>query len=107
MTEERPVAVARAVTGTGEPDPYLMGVFAAVQDEPALDDLEVVGETPRDLNGVHLRNGPDRHHMFDGDGMLHPMHFENGRVLLPCSVPSGFHAARVRAGQLRTPEDMR
>lgn len=85
---EQPIAVARVAPGQDdEPNPYLMGVFAPVRDELALDDLEVVGEIPRDLNGVYLRNGPNRqfdaagrYHPFDGDGMIHAMHFENGRA---------------------------
>ncbi|MEV4748369.1 carotenoid oxygenase family protein [Streptosporangium sp. NPDC049248] len=89
MTQQpQPIAVARAVAENGdEPNPYLMGVFAAVQDELTAEDLEVVGEIPADLNGVFLRNGPNRrfeapgrYHMFDGDGMIHAMHFENGRA---------------------------
>jgi carotenoid cleavage dioxygenase-like enzyme len=80
---ERPVAVARTLAD--EPNPYLMGVFAPVRDEITADRLEVIGEIPADLNGVYLRNGPNRrfdtggrYHMFDGDGMIHAMHFENG-----------------------------
>ena len=68
-------------------NPYLLGVFAPVREELTADDLEVIGEIPRDLNGVYLRNGPNRqfaadgrYHMFDGDGMIHAMHFENGRA---------------------------
>jgi carotenoid cleavage dioxygenase len=68
-----------------EENPYLLGVFAPVHEEITADDLEVVGEIPRDLNGVYLRNGPNpqhdpsgRYHWFDGDGMLHALHFENG-----------------------------
>ncbi|GAA4564347.1 carotenoid oxygenase family protein [Planotetraspora kaengkrachanensis] len=84
---DRPVAVARDAGGGHEPNPYLMGVFAPVKDEITADDLEIVGEIPRDLNGVYLRNGPNRrfdapgrYHMFDGDGMIHAVHFEDGRV---------------------------
>lgn len=71
--------------GTDEQNPYLTGIFAPVVDEITADDLEVVGEIPRDLNGVYLRNGPNprfdppgRYHWFDGDGMVHAMSFENG-----------------------------
>ncbi len=73
-------------TDTGE-NPYLLGVHAPVRDEIAAEDLEVIGEIPRDLNGVYLRNGPNRrydapgrYHWFDGDGMVHAMSFENGRA---------------------------
>jgi len=68
--------------------PVLMGPFAPVLEETVLDDLEIEGEIPSDLNGVYLRNGPNprfppqgRYHPFDGDGMIHAAHFENGRVV--------------------------
>ncbi|MBA3906708.1 MAG: carotenoid oxygenase family protein [Pseudonocardiales bacterium] len=82
MTE----AVALQVANDDQ-NPYLLGLFAPVVDEIVADDLEVVGEIPRDLNGVYLRNGPNRRyaapgrfHWFDGDGMVHAMAFENGRA---------------------------
>jgi carotenoid cleavage dioxygenase len=52
-------------------------------------DLEVVeGEIPRDLEGVYLRNTENplfeaiggRYHPFDGDGMIHAIHFANGKA---------------------------
>lgn len=68
--------------------PGLMGPFAPIFDESVWEDLEVIGTIPEDLNGVYLRNGPNtrfapkgRYHPFDGDGMLHSAHFENGRVV--------------------------
>ena len=80
---DAPIAVAKPLNG--EPNPYLLGVFAPVEHEITADDLTVIGEIPSDLNGVYLRNGPNRqfaapgrYHMFDGDGMIHAMHFENG-----------------------------
>lgn len=85
-TDATPVAVAAPIDN-GVENPYLLGVFAPVRDELTLDDLEVIGEIPKDLNGVYLRNGPNRrfaargrYHMFDGDGMIHAAHFENGKV---------------------------
>jgi len=70
-----------------EQNPYLLGLFAPVRDEITAEDLEVIGEIPRDLSGVYLRNGPNpryaargRYHWFDGDGMVHAMAFENGRA---------------------------
>jgi len=81
---DAPLAVARS---TDPDNPYTLGVFAPVDEELTADDLEVVGTVPRDLNGVYLRNGPNRqfaapgrYHLFDGDGMIHAVHFENGTV---------------------------
>ena len=59
--------------------PMLEGAYAPVVDEIVRSDLRVVGEIPRDLNGVYLRNGPNpryaplgRYHWFDGDGCCTP-----------------------------------
>src|SRR4051812_12726016 len=67
--------------------PGLSGPNAPIDKEVALTDLEVIGEMPKDLNGIHVRNGPNpwfppgwRYHVYDGDGMLHPASSNNGRV---------------------------
>ncbi len=66
-------------------NPYLTGVFAPVDTEIDATNLTVIGEIPRDLDGVYLRNGPNpqypptgRYHWFDGDGMVHAVHFHDG-----------------------------
>ena len=48
---------------------------------------EVIGEIPAGLRGSFIRNGPNQmfepvgpHHIFDGDGMLHGVEFEDGRA---------------------------
>lgn len=68
-------------------NPYLLGQFAPVADEADFENLEVVGDLPAALNGTYIRNGPNpqfapsgRYHVFDGDGMLHAVSFENGRA---------------------------
>jgi carotenoid cleavage dioxygenase len=67
--------------------PTLSGAFAPVDQERVVDDLQIEGEVPRDLTGLYVRNGPNRrfeapgrYHWFDGDGMLHAVRFEGGRV---------------------------
>ncbi len=82
---EAPVIVGRSLDDADERNPYLYGVYAPVHEELDAGDLEVIGEIPRDLNGVFLRNGPNpryeadgRYHWFDGDGMVHGVHLENG-----------------------------
>lgn len=68
-------------------NPYLMGPFAPVDTEIEAADLQVIGEIPTDLNGLYVRNGPNpqhapagRYHWFDGDGMLHALHFSDGQA---------------------------
>ncbi len=68
--------------------PTLSGAFAPVDRETVVTDaLEIEGEVPADLNGLYVRNGPNRrfeapgrYHWFDGDGMLHAVRFDRGRV---------------------------
>jgi carotenoid cleavage dioxygenase-like enzyme len=79
------VAVGRSLDDADTQNPYLYGVYAPVHEELDQGDLEVIGEIPKDLNGVFLRNGPNpryeaegRYHWFDGDGMVHGVHLENG-----------------------------
>src|SRR5215208_6100251 len=71
-----------------EVNPYLEGPYAAVDGEVTLRGLEVLsGAVPDDLNGVYVRNGPNpqhhpvgRYHWFDGDGMVHSVHFADGQA---------------------------
>lgn len=67
--------------------PYLSGNYAPIEHEITAHDLPVVGEVPRDLAGVFVRNGSNprfrqngRYHWFDGDGMIHALRFEDGRA---------------------------
>lgn len=68
-------------------NPYLRGRFAPIHAEIAADGLEVIGEVPRDLAGMYVRNGSNprfdpigRYHWFDGDGMLHGVLFHDGKA---------------------------
>ncbi len=69
-------------------NPYLSGPFAPQPQEIAAHDLLAVeGEIPRELRGMFVRNGanprfapPGRYHWFDGDGMIHGVHIEDGRA---------------------------
>ncbi|MBL8600427.1 MAG: carotenoid oxygenase family protein [Myxococcales bacterium] len=67
--------------------PYLVGPFAPVRDEITVDALAVLGALPHDLHGMFVRNGANprfapkgRYHWFDGDGMVHGVHFQGGRA---------------------------
>src|SRR5665213_144359 len=68
--------------------PTLMRGFAPIDREITVDLTDIEGEVPGDLSGVYVRNGPNRryaapgrYHWFDGDGMLHAVRFDRGRVL--------------------------
>lgn len=68
-------------------NPYLEGNFAPVKEERTAHDLPVIGNLPTSLNGLFLRNGPNpqfppkgHYHWFDGDGMLHAVHINNGKA---------------------------
>ncbi len=83
--------IAQIVTSGGlqspAQSPFLTGGFAPVQDELTIVDLPVRGEIPREIAGVYMRNGPNPAYPplayaypFDGDGMIHALYFDNGRV---------------------------
>ncbi len=64
---------------------HLRGNWAPVQDELTVDDLEVEGEIPRELNGIYMRNGMNPRsgwsdHWFFGQGMLHGVELSNGKA---------------------------
>ena len=87
--------------------PTLSGGFAPIEHELVLDELRIEGEVPQDLSGVYVRNGPNRrfeaagrYHWFDGDGMLHAVRFDRGRVqyrnrwIMTDSLQEELHAGR-------------
>lgn len=68
-------------------DPFLSGNNAPVFKEQFIKELKITGEIPKDLDGVYLRNGPNPKfkpsryiYPFSGDGMIHGIYFDNGRV---------------------------
>lgn len=69
-------------------DPYLTGNFAPLLAECDANDVVIEGEMPMDLNGALYRIGPNpqfpplgaKHHWFLGDGMVHGLFIEDGRV---------------------------
>ena len=71
------------------PNPYLEGNYAPVKTLISEDQLSVVGEIPRELSGLYLRNGPNpmssvnnkKHHWFAGEGMLHGLRIDEGKAL--------------------------
>ncbi|CAG9179717.1 MULTISPECIES: carotenoid oxygenase family protein [Cupriavidus] len=70
-------------------NPYLNDAWRPVDTEwtATSPDLEIIGEIPRDLSGLYVRNGHNpvhesigRYHPYDGDGMVHAMAFHGGKV---------------------------
>jgi carotenoid cleavage dioxygenase-like enzyme len=71
----------------GEVNPYLAGPYTPTSEEVTVSELAVEGQIPTDLNGAYVRNGPNprfdprgRYHWFDGDGMVHAVHFADGKA---------------------------
>ena len=67
----------------------LKGNFAPIRHEHKYEILKTSkGQVPTDVNGVFFQIGPNpqfiskngRHHLFDGDGMVHAMRLSNGTV---------------------------
>ena len=78
--------MSQAITNN-EPNPYLGGNYAPIQNETTAFELPVTGELPVELCGRYLRAGPDplnadsaSHHWFSGDGMVHGIRLENGKA---------------------------
>lgn len=67
--------------------PYLTGAWTPMHREYNATDMEVIGEIPKDLDGVYIRNTENpifeplgRYHPFEGDGMLHMISFKDGKA---------------------------
>lgn len=67
--------------------PFLQNGYAPIHSEIYVDNLEVVGEIPLELNGSYLRNGPNPYftpytytYPIDGDGMIHQISIKNGQA---------------------------
>ena len=72
-----------------ETNRFLSGNWAPVKKEVDQNCTEVIGTIPQDLVGCFMRNGPNdefapvdmnRYHFFDGDGMIHQVRIEDGKV---------------------------
>ncbi len=67
---------------------FLVGIHAPMRSELTLENLIVIGSIPAGLNGRYLKMGanpvkpdPAGHHWFLGDGMVHGIAIQDGRVL--------------------------
>jgi len=67
-------------------NPSFLGNAAPVEKENNTVCTEVIGKVPEELAGSFVRIGsnpvfvdnPETYHPFDGDGMIHEVHFQNG-----------------------------
>ncbi|KAI3702718.1 hypothetical protein L6452_28469 [Arctium lappa] len=76
---------------TINPEVQIAGNFSPVPEQPVRGSLPVAGKIPEHVNGVYLRNGANPlfdptsgHHLFDGDGMIYAVKFENGSASYAC-----------------------
>lgn len=85
-----PATLVNRVATTIRPDtdhPYMTGAWTPAFEEWDATDLQVIGEIPKDLDGVYVRNTENPvhepiglYHPFDGDGMIHAMAFRDGQA---------------------------
>lgn len=67
-------------------NPFLKDNYGPVDEEMDVECTEIIGEIPNELAGAFLRIGPnpvyvadiEKYHWFDGDGMIHQVHFDGG-----------------------------
>ncbi|CAN6936365.1 unnamed protein product [Brassica oleracea var. botrytis] len=76
---------------TADPAVQIAGNFFPVPEQPVKHNLPVTGTVPKCIQGVYVRNGANPlhkptsgHHLFDGDGMIHAVRFNNGSVSYSC-----------------------
>ena len=77
----------RSTLPVGDDHPYRTGAWRPNRVEYDAFDLDVTGTLPDDLDGVYLRNTENpvhdaigTYHPFDGDGMVHAVHFHGGHA---------------------------
>lgn len=76
---------------TIDPNVQITGNYSPVSEQPVKHFLPVTGKIPEHIEGVYLRNGANPlfeptsgHHLFDGDGMINAVKFENGSASYAC-----------------------
>ncbi|XP_071725970.1 9-cis-epoxycarotenoid dioxygenase NCED1, chloroplastic-like [Rutidosis leptorrhynchoides] len=91
--EERIVAKEKLhpLPKTADPEIQIAGNFSPVPELPVRKSLPIAGKIPEHIQGVYLRNGANPlfeptsgHHLFDGDGMIYAVKFENGQASYAC-----------------------
>ncbi|KAL1219126.1 9-cis-epoxycarotenoid dioxygenase NCED9 [Cardamine amara subsp. amara] len=76
---------------TADPAVQIAGNFFPVPEQPVQHNIPVTGTVPECIQGVYVRNGANPlhkpvsgHHLFDGDGMVHAVRFDNGSASYAC-----------------------
>ncbi|KAI3525340.1 hypothetical protein L2E82_51577 [Cichorium intybus] len=76
---------------TADPNVQLAGNFSPVSEQSVCHCLPVDGKIPEHVQGMYLRNGANPlfeptsgHHLFDGDGMIYAVKFDNGSASYAC-----------------------
>jgi carotenoid cleavage dioxygenase len=87
MTDTAPLPTIEGRVTNASHQPGLEGNLFPVADELDVPSCRITGQLPSGLRGSFVRNGPNpafeplgRYHMFDGDGMLHGVTFDDGRA---------------------------
>ncbi|KAI7737090.1 hypothetical protein M8C21_027320 [Ambrosia artemisiifolia] len=82
---------AHPLPKTADPNIQIAGNFSPVPEQPVRHGLPVTGKIPEHIQGVYLRNGANPlfeptsgHHLFDGDGMVYAVKFDNGAASYAC-----------------------
>ncbi|GLU17702.1 hypothetical protein SLE2022_340580 [Rubroshorea leprosula] len=94
----------RPLPKTADPRVQLEGNFAPVPEQPVQRRLPVTGKIPECIQGVYVRNGANPlhepvagHHLFDGDGMVHAVQFDNGSASYACRLTQTNRLVQERA----------
>ncbi|PWA96913.1 9-cis-epoxycarotenoid dioxygenase [Artemisia annua] len=81
----------RPLPKTTNPEIQISGNFAPIPEQPVRHHLRVQGTIPGHIDGVYLRNGVNPlfepisgHHLFDGDGMIYAVKFNQGEASYAC-----------------------
>jgi carotenoid cleavage dioxygenase-like enzyme len=84
-----PTTLVSRVPHTLKPNnhPYMNGAWTPNYDEYDATGMQVIGEIPKDIDGVYVRNTENpvhdpigMYHPFDGDGMIHAISFRDGQA---------------------------